>query len=98
MTLKDDFTPRKVNKSNPLTYADFGDFLKRVRLPADDPRRISERSWYVDAETIKARVFDLKANNDNAPDLSDKRTPAELTAIIEEAQREIAAGLQELKA
>jgi type I restriction enzyme M protein len=98
MTLKADFTPRKVNKSNPLTYADFGDFLERVCLPADDPRRISERSWYVDAETIKARDFDLKANNDNAPDLSDKRTPAELTAIIEEAQREIAAGLQELKA
>ena len=32
MTLKDDFMPRKVNKSNPLTLDDFRDFLERVRL------------------------------------------------------------------
>lgn len=39
-----------------------------------------------------------KAVNQNAPDLSDKRTPAQLMAIIDEAQREIAAGLASLRA
>ena len=97
MTLKDDFTPRKVNKSNPLTIADFKDFFQRLRLPTEHQERVSERSWYVDVETVKAKDFDLKANNENSPDLSDKRTTAELIRIIAEAQREIAAGLEALK-
>lgn len=98
MTLKDDFTPRKVNKGNPLTFADFNDFFARLALPADDPGRVTERSWFVTIEDIRARNYDLKATNPNAPDLSDKRTPAELMAIIEECQREIAAGLAALRA
>lgn len=97
MTLKDDFTPRKVNKSNPLTFADFGDFFSRLALPPEDPGRTSERSWYVPIADIRTRQYDLKATNENAPDLSDKRTPAQLMAIIEEAQREIAAGLTALR-
>jgi type I restriction enzyme M protein len=97
MTLKEDFTPRKVNKSNPLTIADFKDFFQRLRLPPEDAERVSERSWYLDVETIKAKDFDLKASNENAPDLSDKRTTAELIGIIEGAQLEIAAGLEALK-
>jgi hypothetical protein len=39
----------------------------------------------------------MKATNPNAPDLSDKRTPAELMKIIEDAQAEIAAGLAALR-
>ena len=97
MTLKDDFTPRKVNKSNPLTFADFHDFFSLLALPADDQNRISERSWYVSIEDIRGKQYDLKATNQNAPDLSDKRTSAELIAIIEEAQKEIVAGLAALQ-
>ncbi len=93
MTLTPEFRPRKVNKSNPMLYDDFADFLMRLRLPADDPGRVSERSWWVPIEDIKGRNFDLKATNKNAPDLSDKRTPAQLMGIISEAQKEIAAGL-----
>jgi type I restriction enzyme M protein len=98
MTLTQEFKPRKVNKSNPLLLEDFQDFFRRLALPADDPDRISERSWYVSVDEIRAKNYDLKATNDNAPDLSDKRTPEQLIAIIEEAQAEIEKGLQALKA
>ncbi len=97
MTLKDDFTPRKVNKGNPLTSDDFHDFFERLECEPDDPKRISERSWYVSIEEIKQKNYDLKATNENAPDLSDKRTPEELIAIITEAQQQIEAGLQALR-
>ncbi len=97
MTLTDEFRLRKINKSSPLTAADFSDFFARLVLPADDKGRISERSWYVTSEEIRARNFDLKATNQNAPDLSDKRTPAELMKIIEDAQNEIGAGLATLR-
>jgi type I restriction enzyme M protein len=98
MTLKEDFTPRKVNKGNPLVFDDFRDFFERLALPPDNPGRVSERSWYVQIETIRERNFDLKAMNENAPDLSDKRTPAEFMSIIEHAQKEIADGLAALRA
>jgi len=68
-----------------------------LALRSDDPGKISERSWYVTIDEIRAKNYDLKATNQNAPDLSDKRTPAELIKIIEDAQVEIAAGLTELK-
>jgi len=97
LTLTDDFKPRKVNKSNPLTYADFHDFFERLSLAPDDPKRISERSWYVPNEEIKQKDYDLKATNKNAPDTSDKRTPGELIAIIQEAQKQIEEGLKGLR-
>lgn len=97
MTLTDDFKPRKVNKGNPLTYEAFQDFFERLALDPDDPRRISERSWYLSIEEIRKKQYDLKATNENAPDTSDKRTPAELTVIIKEAQRQIEECLRALE-
>jgi type I restriction enzyme M protein len=97
MTLTDDFKPRRVNKSNPLTYDDFHDFFERLALDPDDPRRISERSWYLTIDEIKQRNYDLKATNENAPDTSDKRTTAELMAIIEDAQKQIGESLGNLQ-
>lgn len=97
MTLSDDLKPRKVNKGNPLTLKDFDDFCRRLALEPDDPERISERSWYLTIDEIKKRGYDLKATNENAPDTSDKRTVAELIAIIDEAQREIEAALKTLR-
>lgn len=97
MTLGDDFHPRKVNKGNPLTFAHFADFLKRLALPVDHPDRISERSWYKAREDIEAINYDLKAVNDNAPDFTDKRTPEELMAIIRESQAEIMKNLMALE-
>lgn len=97
MTLGDDFKPRKVNKGNPLEYKHFDDFLRRLRLPADSPEKISERSWFMTKREAEEKEYDLKAVNNNAPDFSDKRTPDELYRIIEETQNEINESLFKLK-
>ncbi|MDP2644685.1 MAG: N-6 DNA methylase [Desulfobacterales bacterium] len=79
-----------------LKFEDFNDFFERLALDPDDPKRVSEWSWYVSIEDIKKKNYDFKATNENAPDLSDKRTPEQLFAIIQEAQEEIAEGLKRL--
>ena len=96
MTLSEDFRPRKVNKGNPLEYKHFDDFLRRLALPGDSPEKISERSWWETREAIEGKQYDLKAVNNNAPDFSDKRTPAQLYKIIEDSQAEINKGLKAL--
>lgn len=97
MTLTDEFTPRKVNKGNPLIYENFSDFFYRLNLDPDNPERVSERSWYLTIEEIKKREYDLKAFNENAPDLTDKRTTAELLQTIKEAQKEIDDAIREFE-
>lgn len=92
-----DLSDIKVTKKKPFTLKHFDDFFLRLSLDPDDSNRISERSWYEEIETIKGKKYDLKATNPNAPDKTDKRTPQELIAIIEEAQTEIEEGLQALK-
>ena len=57
---------------------------------------ISERSWYIDIETIKKKNYDMKALN---PNIKEKEIlpPEELIKIIEETQIKINEGLQKLK-
>jgi type I restriction enzyme M protein len=92
-----DLSDIKVAKKKPFTLKRFDDFFARLALDPENPERISERSWYEEIETIQKKKYDLKAINPNAPDKSDKRTPQELIAIIEEAQKEIDGGLNALK-
>ena len=92
-----DLSDIKVTKKKPFTLKHFDDFVQRLALDPDDPGRISEHSWYEEIETIQKKKYDLKATNLNAPDTSDKRTPQELIAIIEGAQKEIEEGLRALK-
>jgi len=92
-----DLSAVKVTKRNQLTLAHFEDFFQRVRLPTDDPGRESERSWWSDVQDVQTRNYDLRAVNPRAKDTSDKRTPEELFAIIEQVQKEIEAGLAALK-
>ena len=92
-----DLSDIKVTKKKPFTLKHFDDFAQRLALDLDDPGRVSEHSWYEVIETIQKKKYDLKATNLNAPDTSDKRTPQELIAIIEGAQKEIEEGLRALK-
>jgi type I restriction enzyme M protein len=55
------------------------------------------REAEAEAQAILSAVYDLKAVNPNAADTRDRRTPAELLAIIEEAQAEIAKGIAALR-
>ena len=51
-----------------------------------------------EAQNILDAIYDLKAVNPHAADKSDQHTPDELLKIIEEAQREISAGIGALRA
>ena len=55
------------------------------------------RELLAKAKAIDDAVYNIKATNPNAPDRTDKRTPEELMAIIEESQKEILAGLEALR-
>ncbi|MDO9348369.1 MAG: N-6 DNA methylase, partial [Anaerolineales bacterium] len=92
-----DLSDIKVTKKKPLTLKRFDDFFERLALAPDDPDRVSERSWLEEIGTIQKKKYDLKAINPNAPDTSDRRTPQELIAIIEDTQEEIDEGLERLK-
>jgi len=50
-----------------------------------------------EAQTILDAIYDLKAVNPNAADTGDQRTPDDLLRVIEEAQREISAGIIALR-
>ena len=67
MTLTPDFKPRKVNKGNPMLFDDFADFFQRLALPPDDPGRISERSWYVTIEEIRAKELRPQGHEPECP-------------------------------
>jgi type I restriction enzyme M protein len=87
-----DLSDVKVGKKTPLTRDRFADFFKLLPSRGD-----SERSWTVERKAIVAKNYDLKAVNPNAPDTSDRRTPEELLAIIDEKGRELEEALSILR-
>jgi type I restriction enzyme M protein len=50
------------------------------------------------AELIESAIYDIKAVNPNAQDLSDKRTPSELIAFINDKSKEVETALTKLAA
>jgi type I restriction enzyme M protein len=52
----------------------------------------------VKAEFIENAIYDIKAVNPNAQDLSDKRTPNELIAFISDKSKEVETALAKLAA
>jgi len=58
--------------------------------------KISDKSWYIDIETIKSKNYDIKAVN---PNIKEKviPKPEELIKIIEESQIKINESLKRLK-
>ncbi len=87
-----DLSDLNITKKQPLTMEHFEEFL---RLLPD--RAKSERSWCVPIEEIQVKNYDLKAVNPNRRDTEDKRTPEELTAIIESQATEITKALEILR-
>ncbi len=85
----------KILKKDPLTLNKFDDFLRR-RHSSKEEDKISEKSWYVDIETIKSKNYDIKAVN---PNIKEKviPKPEELIKIIEDSQIKINEGLKKLK-
>lgn len=90
-----DLSDIKVRKKLPFTLQHFYDFFKRLGTENDEGK-ISERSWFVDIETIKEKNYDLKASNPNIKE-KDLPKPEELIKIIEESQEKINESLKKLR-
>ena len=90
-----DMSHIKVRKKLPFTLDKFDDFF--TRLSSDKEKdRISDKSWFIDIETIKSKNYDIKAVN---PNIKEKviPKPEELIKIIEESQIKINESLKKLK-
>jgi type I restriction enzyme M protein len=85
---------RNLGKTNSLNERDLEEFVALSSTQAD-----SENSWCIYAKDIDKATWDLTSNNPNKKDTSDKRTPAEIMAEIEELDLEAStaiAGIKEL--
>ncbi len=87
-----DLSDVKVGKRNPLTLANFEEFLRLLPNKAN-----SERSWTVSRSESEAKNYDLKAVNPNRKREVDTRTPAEILAEIERLGKEADAAIAQLK-
>lgn len=87
-----DLSDLNVTKKQPLTIEHFEEFFKL--LPA---RALSECSWSVPVEELKAKNYDLKAINPNRKQEVDTRTPKELLSVIEAQGTEISNALSALR-
>ena len=57
----------------------------------------SENSWCVNVSDIEKTSWDLTANNPNKKDTSDKRTPEQILAEIEELDIEASTAIAAIK-
>ena len=87
-----DLSDINVTKKHPLTAKHFEEFFKLLPKKA-----LSDRSWRVGIEKIKAKNYDLKAVNPTRKGEEDKRTPEELLNIIELQKEEMTKSLTSLR-
>ena len=83
---------RNLGKTNSLNEGDLEDFLK-----LSDKQLDSENSWSVSIKDIDKATWDLTPSNPNHKDTSDKRTPDEILAEIEELDIEAANAIAAIK-
>ena len=93
-----DLSDRHVTKKNQLKNDDFVDFFSRLALAPDHPQRVSERSWWVDAETIRQRTpaYDMMARNPNRTK-HEFHDPATLVSNALASEKEILRLLDEIR-
>jgi type I restriction enzyme M protein len=83
---------RNLGKTNSLNEKDLEEF---VTLSATQEE--SENSWCVNVNDIDKSTWDLTATNPNRKDTTDKRTPEEILAEIEELDLEAATAIAAIK-
>jgi type I restriction enzyme M protein len=83
---------RNLGKTNSLNERDLEEF---VTLSAT--QGVSENSWCVNVKDIDKSTWDLTATNPNRKDTTDKRTPEEILAEIEELDLEAATAIAAIK-
>lgn len=90
-----DMSDIKVRKKLPFTLDKFEDFFTRLSSDKESDK-ISNRSWFIDIETIRSKNYDIKAVNPNIKEKVIPR-PEELIKVIEESQEKIHESLKRLK-
>ncbi len=90
-----DMSDIKVRKKLPFTIDKFEDFFARLSSDRESDK-ISDKSWFIDIDTIKSKNYDIKAVNPNVKEKVIQR-PEELIKIIEQSQIEIDKSLKKLK-
>jgi type I restriction enzyme M protein len=83
---------RNLGKTNSLNEKDLEEFVTLATSQAE-----TENSWCVDIKNIDTSTWDLTATNPNKKDISDKRTPEQILAEIEELDLEAAAAIAAIK-
>lgn len=83
---------RNLGKTNSLSERDLEEFVTLSATQGD-----SENSWCVNVEDINKPTWDLTANNPNRKDNTDKRTPEEILAEIEELDLEVTTAIAAIK-
>jgi type I restriction enzyme M protein len=83
---------RNLGKTNSLNERDLEEFVTLSAIQA-----ASENSWCVNVKDIDKSTWDLTATNPNRKDTTDKRTPEEILAEIEELDLEAATAIAAIK-
>ena len=83
---------RNLGKTNSLNEKDLEEFVTLATSQTE-----TENSWSVDIKNIDTSTWDLTATNPNKKDISDKRTPEQILAEIEELDLEAAAAIAAIK-
>ena len=83
---------RNLGKTNPLNANDLADFLDCFK-----GQKETENSWFVDLKDVNPDTLDLSVKNPNKSDEVEYREPAEIIAEIEQADKESADLLKQIK-
>ena len=83
---------RNLGKTNSLNERDLEEFVTLSATQA-----ASENSWCVNVKDVDKTTWDLTATNPNRKDTTDKRTPQEILAEIEELDLEVATAIAAIK-
>jgi type I restriction enzyme M protein len=70
---------RNLGKTNSLNERDLEEFMRLSKTQSE-----SENSWCIEVKDIDKATYDLTATNPNKKDTTDKRSPEEILAEIEE--------------
>jgi type I restriction enzyme M protein len=83
---------RNLGKTNSLNEQDLAEFVT-----LSQSQGVNDNAWIVDVKDIDKTTWDLTAANPNRKDTTDKRTPDEILAEIEELDSEAARAIAAIK-
>jgi len=85
-------TEKNLGKTNPITEKHLEEFRQLQTVKAD-----SAISWTVSIDDVDKETWDLSPTNPNAEDTTEKRTPSEILAEIEELDHEASEAMAAIK-